>query len=133
MFNFFQKILFIIIITVFLLSPNLILLEAADLTNLGDFLNNASSGAGFDTTNNEPEPIFGKIIKTLLSFLGIVFFLLVIYGGFIWMTAEGNTDRVDKARKIIVNSAVGLTIVMFAYAIVWLVVDSLISATGYTN
>ena len=115
MFNFFQKILFIIIITVFLLSPNLILLEAADLTNLGDFLNNASSGAGFDTTNNEPEPIFGKIIKTLLSFLGIVFFLLVIYGGFI------------------VDSAVGLTIVMFAYAIVWLVVDSLISATGYTN
>ncbi|MBT4277339.1 hypothetical protein HOD96_01155 [Candidatus Falkowbacteria bacterium] len=73
----------------------------------------------------------GALISVLLTFLGIIFLLLMIYGGFMWMTAEGNTDRVEKAKKILTNSTIGLIIVMLAYSITWFVVYKLGNATGF--
>jgi hypothetical protein len=63
-----------------------------------------------------PETI-GIIIGIVLSFLGIIFFILIIYGGFLWMTAHGNEEQIKKARNIIVNATIGLAIVLAAYAI----------------
>ena len=106
--------------------------NGANLNNSQDFAKKAAEGAGFQTAQNlEPEPIIGQVIKVFLSFLGVIFFLLVIYGGFLWMTAGGNTDQVAKARKIIINATIGLAIVLFAYAITWFVVDTLTGSTGY--
>ena len=47
-----------------------------------------SGGAGFSMLDL-PSTI-GKIVGILLSFVGVLFFLLMIYGGIIWMTARGN-------------------------------------------
>jgi len=59
----------------------------------------------------------GSIIGTLLSFLGVIFMILVIYGGILWMTARGNEAQVDKAKNLLVNAIIGLIIVLAAYAI----------------
>lgn len=59
----------------------------------------------------------GSIIGTLLSFLGVLFMGLVIYGGILWMTARGNEQQVEKAKDLLVNAIIGLIIVMSAYAI----------------
>jgi cbb3-type cytochrome oxidase subunit 3 len=63
-----------------------------------------------------PETI-GSILGTALSFVGIFFLVLVIYGGFMWMFAAGNEQQVDKAKKIISSAVIGLIIIMAAYAI----------------
>lgn len=59
----------------------------------------------------------GLVVNGLLGFLGILFFVLILYGGFLWMTAGGNEEQVTKARKLVTNSVIGLLIVLLAYAI----------------
>lgn len=61
--------------------------------------------------------IIGSIVGVVLSFIGLLFFILMIYGGLTWMTAAGNQQQIDKAKSLIVSAIVGLIIVMAAYAI----------------
>ncbi len=73
----------------------------------------------------------GFLIKKLLSFLAVIFLILIIYGGFLWMTARGNGDQVEKAKKIIINSVIGTIIVMLAYAITWFFLFYIGEATDF--
>jgi hypothetical protein len=50
-------------------------------------------------------------------------------GGFIWMTAGGNEEKVGKAKKMLVAGIIGLIIVVAAYAIARFAVGSIINAT----
>ena len=92
-------------------------------------------GAGYEPVNEEGDIYFadklGEFIKIFLTFLGIVFLILIMYGGFLWMTAEGNEQQVTKAKQTIINSTIGIVIVMLAYAITWFVVAKLGDATGF--
>ncbi|MEA2088767.1 MAG: hypothetical protein U9O55_02935 [Patescibacteria group bacterium] len=84
----------------------------------------SGSHAGFNTSKEGDISLadaIGKIIGVFLSFLGVIFFMLVVYGGFIWMTAGGNQDKVGQAKKIIGNAALGIIIVLSAYIITHLV------------
>ena len=93
-----------------------------------------TAGAGFEAIANE-ETYFaeklGGFINILLSFLGVLFLVLIIYGGFMWMTAQGNETQVEKAKKIIVNSVFGVVIVMLAYAITFFVLWAAGESTGF--
>jgi len=62
--------------------------------------------------------IAGTIINSLLGLIGIVFLALVIYGGFLWMTARGNADQVKKAQTMMVQATIGTIIIFAAYSIV---------------
>ncbi len=59
-----------------------------------------------------------NIIKYLITFLGIIAVGIMLYGGFIWMTAAGNDDRVGRAKRIIIAGAIGLIVILASYAIV---------------
>lgn len=75
--------------------------------------------AQFNTNTNEytlAETV-GRIIKILLSFVGTIFFALTVYAGFLWMTAQGNEDKVAKAKDIIKTAVIGMIIVVAAYSI----------------
>ncbi|OGY45659.1 MAG: hypothetical protein A3J62_00640 [Candidatus Buchananbacteria bacterium RIFCSPHIGHO2_02_FULL_38_8] len=72
------------------------------------------------------------IIRFLLGFLGIIAVLIVLYGGFVWMTAGGNEEKVGTAKKIITAGIIGLVIIFIAYAIASFVIGQLITATGAT-
>lgn len=78
----------------------------------------------FGTPNSLNSGI-GLIIGALLSLLGVVFLGLTIYGGIMWMTAEGSEERVEKAKGIITSSLIGLVIVLAAYAISVFVITAL--------
>ena len=71
-----------------------------------------------------------RIIQWALGFLGLVAVVLILYGGFVWMTAAGNEDKVSTAKKIISAAVVGLIIVLLAWAIVIFVVDTASDVTG---
>ena len=71
----------------------------------------------------------GAIIKVALGFLGVVAVVVVLIGGFQYMTAGGSEEKVSKARKWIISGIIGLAIILSAYAITSFVVDSLLKAT----
>jgi len=71
----------------------------------------------------------GQLIGYFLSFIGVIFFLLILYGGFQWMTAGGNEEKIKKAKSLITNAVIGLVIVLAADSITWFVVDRITQAT----
>ncbi|MFH1947320.1 MAG: pilin [Candidatus Magasanikbacteria bacterium] len=71
-----------------------------------------------------------KIINVSLGLLGIVAVVIVLWGGFRWMTAGGNEEKVGEARKIIFSGVIGLAIILSAYAIAKFVLNQLGIATG---
>lgn len=91
-------------------------------------LESFAKAAGFSNKHTIPE-IIGSIIGTVLSFLGVIFLCLIIYGGFVWMTAVGNESKIVRAKQIIVNAIIGLTIVLSSYAISYFVIKALTDAT----
>ena len=70
-----------------------------------------------------------SIINVALGLLGIVAVVIILAGGFTWMTAAGNEEKVDKAKKMIFAGIIGLAIILSAYAIAKFVIESLIKAT----
>lgn len=71
-----------------------------------------------------------NIINATLTLFGIAFTVLLIYGGWLWMSAAGNQDRVDQAKKVLQWAVIGVAIVMVSVSISVFVSNSLISATG---
>ncbi len=70
------------------------------------------------------------IIKIGLSLLGIIAVCIILAGGFKWMTAGGNENKVGEARKMIISGVIGLAIIMSAFAIANFVIGSLATQTG---
>lgn len=68
------------------------------------------------------------IIQPILGIVSLIFLVLIIYAGVLWMTSSGNADMVKKAKEIMTNSVIGLVIIVAAYAIVRAVFSAL--ATG---
>jgi len=97
--------------------------------NLSGQLVNVGEATGIQTERELAE-IIGSILQAVFGLLGIVLLVLILYGGFLWMTASGNDEQVKKAKQIITNSVIGLVIIMAAYAIASFVVDAITNATG---
>jgi hypothetical protein len=136
--TFFTLIIFIILTSGFgFLFLNNSTALALNLQNSSGQLDTAGRGAGYiDTTSNTYQPIefiIGQIIKIVLSFLGVLFLILTIYGGFKWMTAHGNEEQLTKAKKLIVEATTGLIIVLASYIITFYVIAKLISAVFDKN
>ncbi len=65
--------------------------------------------------------LISKIIRIVLGFLGIIFLILTIIGGFRWMTSGGNEEAVKKAQGSIKTAIIGLVIVLAAYSITYFI------------
>jgi len=89
-----------------------------------DLLNQAATGAkydtGIDTATAIPTTV-GMVIGIILSFVGAIFFILIIFNGLSIMTAGGNEEKVSKSVKSLVNAVIGLLITVAAYFITWFI------------
>ena len=134
--NFMKKYLLIILTIIPILG--FVLMPAAQTVNAdglkGDATKNLQSAGRepYDVQPNDNGPelsaVVGKIINTALTLLGAIFLILIIYGGFKWMTAGGDPGKVEKAMDIIKNSLIGLVIVLGAYAITTFVLGRVLDA-----
>lgn len=96
-----------------------------------DMIKNLDNAAGpLKTTNPDLPALVGQIIKIFLGFLGVIFVILIIYAGFMWMTAGGDDDKVKTAKNLIIRAIIGIGIIFIAYVITAFVIDSLKTATG---
>jgi hypothetical protein len=85
---------------------------------LGSWLDKARTNMGYENVDTGGAPaIVINAIGYLLGLISVIFLVLIIYAGFSWMTAEGNEEKVTKARQLIINAAIGLIITACAYAI----------------
>jgi len=59
----------------------------------------------------------GQAIGLVLSFIGVLFLVLMIYAGITWMTSQGNEQKISKAKSLIMDSIIGIIIVFAAYVL----------------
>lgn len=78
----------------------------------------------------DPRLIAASVIRVLLGFLGIIAVVIILFGGFKWMTAGGNDEKVGEARKLMTQGIVGLIIILAAWGIASFVVDAIFEATS---
>ena len=74
-----------------------------------------------------------NIIRVAMQLLGIVAVVIVLIGGFKWMTAGGNDEQVGEAKKWIFSGIIGLALILSAYAISRFALESLVNAANYSN
>lgn len=74
--------------------------------------------------------LIGGIIQIALLVIGAVLLILLVYGGYIWMIARGDSEKVKQAKEIIINAIIGIIIVFAAYAISSFVLSKIMEATG---
>lgn len=70
-----------------------------------------------------------KVIKFILSLLGMIALILVIYAGFLWMFGGTDEKKIATARSIMLNGAIGLLIITAAYSITDWAFTALTTAT----
>ena len=105
-------------ISIFLSSAVALLVGKAALAQIDWGLNYAQN-VGLGT--REVRDVAVDVIQALLGLLGILALVIMLYGGFRWMTAAGNEENVASAKKIMAAGIIGLIIIFFAYAIVMFV------------
>ncbi|MFC1787620.1 Mbov_0395 family pilin-like conjugal transfer protein [Patescibacteria group bacterium] len=88
----------------------------------------ALAGTGGIQTETELPILIGRLINAFLGVLGIIFVILVIYAGYLYMTASGDDEKVKKAKKLLGQAVIGLVIIVAAYAIATYVIDVIIAA-----
>lgn len=79
--------------------------------------------------NRSIQATVSSIINVALSLLGIVAVVIVLIGGFKWMTAGGADDKTAEARKFILSGVIGLAIILSAWALTRFVMSNLETAT----
>lgn len=90
-------------------------------------IENVGGSVGLGTSDLKQTVV--NVIQWVLGVLALVAVLMIIVGGFQWMTAAGNDERIDKAKKIISAAVIGLIIVLLAWAIVIFVAGTTANVT----
>ncbi|MFH1315057.1 MAG: hypothetical protein ABIH67_01545 [Candidatus Uhrbacteria bacterium] len=83
-----------------------------------------------DVSGSDLPTLIGSIINIALGLLGILLVVLVVYSGFLWMTAAGSKEQVTKAKEILTRAIIGIIIVVAAYAISDYVISAITTAAA---
>jgi len=113
------------IISFFFLLPLTALAQSSSTKNgLGQAFDNAKEVAKDSSLNDNISinSLAGDIIQLALSILGVICVVFIIYAGYLWLTAVGNEQRIEKAKTILFESIIGLIIVIAAYAISYFII-----------
>jgi len=86
---------------------------------------NLDAVAGQASLKNTPLPqLIGNLIKIFIGALGIIFLLLTVYAGFLYLTAQGDEEKVKHAKQTLQRGVIGLIIITAAYAIAAFVIGA---------
>ncbi len=105
----------------------MLLATAAESVTSG--LGVAGSAAGMGSTAAPVTTIVGGLISAILGLSGIVFVIMVVYAGILYLTAQGEEGNIKKAKKLLSSSIIGLIIIVSSYAIATYVFAALATIT----
>ncbi len=91
---------------------------------------NTSDNGGIALGARSPFEIISAVINIFLGFLTFVALGIIMYGGWMWMTAAGNEDKIAQAKKILINGTIGLVIILASWGITLWILRAIADATG---
>lgn len=92
-------------------------LGASDLCNDDQIDEALKQAAGcFDT--KRADSVANMVIDIILSMVGVLAVGVMIYGGFLYLTSNGSTQKLEKAKHAIMYGLIGLVVCLLAFAIV---------------
>ena len=121
-------ILMLTIVPVFALTLNANAQTEADPLLWGGLETNIDDRIGLG--NEDPRTMAAAVVRIVLGFLGIIAVLIILMGGFKWMTAGGNEDKIGEAKKLLAAGVIGLIIILMAFGLAQFVINALYTATG---
>ena len=65
--------------------------------------------------------LFTVLLGVFTIIGGLAFLIYFLVGALGWITAGGDTGKVDKAKAMMTNGAIGLIIVVASYGVIWIV------------
>jgi len=101
-----------------------------DVFGLGFVDGNQPGTQAINLGSKDPRSMVAQLINVILTLLGVIAVCIVLLGGFKWMTAGGNEDKVGEAKKLLGAGVIGLVIILAAWGIARFALNELMSATG---
>ena len=95
------------------------------IDSAGGMLTEVTKPTGIST--NDLQTSTGNLIKSALALVGTVFLGLMIYGGFMWMTARGSEDQITKGKETIIAALIGIGVILGAFAITSFVTNRIVT------
>src|SRR3990167_6674893 len=83
-------------------------------------MNNCSSSIGIATIA-DLGCIFQNVVGAAIAFAGIVLFILLLSGGFKYITSGGDPKATEGAQKTITYAVLGLILILVSYLILVLI------------
>lgn len=77
------------------------------------------------------ECIFGVVVSNLLALAGLIFFVMLMYGGYLYMTSGGSPDATARAKNTLTHAVMGLVAAVMCYSI--LLIIKLMTGANVTN
>lgn len=110
----------IAVITIMMLAP-VVLPTIAHAQLVNQFVNNCPADTGVRCSEGSIASIFRLIINWALAISFIAAVIVLIYGGFLYITSAGNADNATKGKTAIMNALIGIVIIVLSYIIVQIV------------
>lgn len=131
------KIIFCWLIFLFLILSSLRpYLVQAQASKALEILGITAKEAGYQAPQ-DPILMVVRVINWFLTLLGVIFILIIIYCGLLWMTgfdmttfSIGNEEQIKKAKTTIKNAFIGLVLVVLAKVLYYFVIERLQGAAG---
>lgn len=108
------------LVTILLLAP-VIVPQVAHAQLVNTFVNNCPADTGVRCSEGSIASIFRLIINWALAIAFIAAVIMLIYGGFVYITSAGNTESAGKGKTAITNALIGIVIIVLSYIIVQIV------------
>ncbi len=133
-------ILFVLIFSFHFWGVNVVEAQTEPQTNITfDYSKvNAQSGAnsaetgsgGLKLTNPLPgvdsiEQLIGKLLRPVFGIIGSLALVMFVYGGLMWMTSAGSSEKLKKGRETLLWASIGLFVVLSAYTLVNLTINTI--------
>lgn len=79
------------------------------------------AGGDIGSSTGAIERLISNTLVVLTVVAGLAFTLYFLLGGLNWITAGGDKGKIDKARGMMTNGAIGLIVITVSYSIAWIV------------
>ncbi len=90
----------------------------------GDYVNDIGLG------DASPEDIAVSVINWILGILALIAVVMILIGGLRWMTAGGNEEKVEGAKKLLVAALIGLVIILASWGLAVYAFNNLLDFTN---
>jgi len=126
----FASFISIICLLTILILPQIVLATPSGVDVVTGSLEKTAELAELGPQPTDLSSLIGTVINYLFGLLGVIFLLVVLFGGLRWMTAGGNEEKVKKGKELANWGINGIIVIFLAYALVYVVLAALKAGFG---